>query len=605
MLIFVHKVAAVPNFEAVATDVKGLCQQHGSTGHCTMDAEQLEKYSSAITLSDMEIFVFPELMYSLVLANIMSPIIWRWREIDCFKKLETKTSYRKLMRLKQFIIDEYEFNLDLETWGLTSQAKELKRFEKFISPADIAKSNALFGYEGDKYYFDVDIRKHFGLDKYNSDIIPYWKTETVEAMDAFRLKEGYNTAAGECVSLAALYAAAAFVVCDIPLEDIYMVLTPLHSQNFIDLQDGILTNNRRLITKTMWFNGTAISNKAQRALRNERVTIVAHSSGCIHCLYDDATIDKKAYEHFTRRLGSYLTAGLSIQLFASFLRSNQGYQKFFQVCRDCHGHPQFLKAEVLFHYEHSSNFRIADNTYDKLLAEVSDEDFVPYQLPDRIRCDELEQLMEKQKLDLQRTEGRTALQKFLQPVIPDAQQFVQKLADFVHTDAKLPALDKNFLPPNPIEISVGQTREQITDYLRHIRQNNTTADLAFYAYRDMETCDWAPFIKAAVQRNPVSIGMMDSMSTEQIAARLEQMDGVSIYDGKRLAQPDEVANYNTGDGIEKAFLLANIIRQRHPQQDIQILAANSAVMLKAADEYRFTSNKGFEKQITIPAIPSP
>ena len=178
-----------------------------------MDSEQLEKYTSAITLSDMEIFVFPELMYSLVLANIMSPIIWQWRELDCFKKLEGKSSYRKLMRLKQFIIEKFDFNLDLETWGLTSKTKEIERFGKFISPDDIAKSNALFGYQGDKYYFDVDIRRHFGLDKYDSDIIPYWKTETIEAMDAFGLKEGYKTAAGECVSLAALYAAAAFIVC--------------------------------------------------------------------------------------------------------------------------------------------------------------------------------------------------------------------------------------------------------------------------------------------------------------------------------------------------------------------------------------------------------
>ena len=38
-----------------------------------MNAKDFEKYTSAITLSDMEIFVFPELMYSLVLANIMSP----------------------------------------------------------------------------------------------------------------------------------------------------------------------------------------------------------------------------------------------------------------------------------------------------------------------------------------------------------------------------------------------------------------------------------------------------------------------------------------------------------------------------------------------------
>ena len=35
-----------------------------------------EEKSSATTLSDMEIFIFPELMYSLVLANIPSPRIW-------------------------------------------------------------------------------------------------------------------------------------------------------------------------------------------------------------------------------------------------------------------------------------------------------------------------------------------------------------------------------------------------------------------------------------------------------------------------------------------------------------------------------------------------
>ena len=99
-----------------------------------MDRDKPEKYSSAITLSDMEMFVFPELMYSLVLANIMSPIIWKWREEDCFKRLEGKSPYRKLMRLKQFIMDEYEFNLDLDTWGLTQQERELERFKHFISP---------------------------------------------------------------------------------------------------------------------------------------------------------------------------------------------------------------------------------------------------------------------------------------------------------------------------------------------------------------------------------------------------------------------------------------------------------------------------------------
>ncbi len=560
----------------------------------------MEKRSSAITLSDMEIFAFPELMYSLVLANIMSPVIWKWRQVDCFKKLEGKSSYRKLMRLRQFIMDEYEFNLDLETWGLTSKAKELKRFEKFISPDDIAKSNALFGYHGDKYYFDVDIRRHFGLDKYDDDVIPYWKTETVEAMNAFRLKDGYKTAAGECVSLAALYVAAAFIVCQIPLEDIYMILTPLHSQNYIDLQDGILTNNRRLVTKTMWFNGTAISNKAQRALRNENVTIVAHPSGYIHCLYKDATIDKKLYQDFARKLGSYLSTELLISMVAGFLRTYRDYQRYFQFCRECHGQPQFLKAEALFHYEHGSDFKIADKTHEKLLAEVSDEDFVGYELPGRIRCDNLEKFIEKQKIDVRSSDSRAALKNFIEPVVPDSQELVDKLADFVHTEAKLPTLDKNFMASEPIQVTVEQKREQIIDYLRELRKSNATADLAFYAYRDMQSCDWTPFVKAAIERNPVSSQRTETMSIEEIYTQLEKMENASIYDGKRLAQPDEVANYKTGDGLEKAFLLANVVRQRNTEQDIKITVDDNNVILKCQREYQFASGKGFQKQIDIP-----
>jgi hypothetical protein len=561
--------------------------------------EDLEKYSSAVTLSDMEVFVFPELFYALILANIMSPLVWKWRDVDCFKKLEGKDSYKKLLRLRQFIMDEYDFNLDLETWGLTSKATEMERFARFISPDDVAKSNGLFGYEGDKYYFDVDIRKHFGLDKYDSDVIPYWKTETVEAMEAFVRKPGYTKRAGECVSLSALYAAAAFIVCGIPLQDIYAILTPLHSQNFIDIHDGVLTNNRRLVTKAMWFNGTAISYKAQRALRNENATIVAHPSGYIHCLYKQATIKPEIYDHFIRQLRSYLSSDLSVLIFANFLRCNPAYQKYFQLCRDCRGNPQFIRAEVLFHYEHGSKYRIADATHEKLIAEVSDEDFVSSELPGRIRCDRICEFITQNKIDVRTAEGRAALTRFLQPVMPEAQRFIDELVEFVHTEPKLPTPGKDYLPAPTIEIGVDWTREEIIDYLGRLRNRSATADLAFYAFRDMESCDWTPFVKAAVQRCPVSLAMAKSMSVDAVYALLQKMDNVSIYDGKRLAQPDEVANYRTGDGLEKALLLANVIRQRLPQQDVEIIAGDGLVVLKGAGEFRFDSSKGLKKQIRI------
>lgn len=563
-----------------------------------MNGDDLEKYSSAVTLSDMELFVFPELIYSLVLANIMSPLIWKWRGIDTFEKLAGKSSYRRLMRMRQYIMDEFDFNLDLETWGLTKQETELKRFERYMSPQQIASSNALFGYEGDKYYYDVDIRRHFGLDKYTTDTIPYWKTETVEAMDAFRLKPGYGKAAGECVSLATLYAAAAFIVCGVPLDDIFMILTPLHSQNFIDMQDGILTNNRRLVTKTMWFNGTEISNKAQRALRNEQVTVVAHNSGVIHCLYGDATIDPKAYEHFKGRLAGYLSTQLDITIFASFLRSHTNYQKYFQMCRDCHGQPQFIRAELLYSYEHGSPFKIGDDTHDKLLAEVADEDFVRFELPGRIRCDRLAAFLEE-GIDVRRVEGREAMRKFIERTIPDAGKFVGDLTNFVHIEANVPANDKNFTNGQAIQISPDWGREEIIEYLRELRIHNSTAELAFYAYRDMEYCDWRPFMKAAVERSPVSLEKTQAMSVAEVYEWLNSMQAGSIYDENRLAQPDEVANYLTGDGLEKAILLANVLRHRNPEQELHLEVDNSSILLRAEQDYEFVSAKNLQGQVDI------
>ncbi|MBA7705225.1 hypothetical protein ES703_114049 [subsurface metagenome] len=311
------------------------------------DPRSVEKYSSAVTLSDMEVFIFPELMLSLVLANIMSPRLWEWRDNPWFKKMHKITPYRRILRLKQYIMDNFAFNLDLDTWGLTTKEKELERFSDFIDETVLKQSNALFGYEGDKYYFDMDIRRHFGLDKYDSDVIPYWKTETLEAMEAFRHKEGYLTGAGECVSLSSLYASALFVVAGIPLDDIYMMATPLHSQNFVDLGAGIITNNRRIITKNMWFNGAELSAKARRALENERVTIVAHNTGYVHTIYDEATMDPGVYRKFRDKLKAFLTTDISFEILGNFLRQKRELQKCFQIVHSCCGKPRYIEAKRL------------------------------------------------------------------------------------------------------------------------------------------------------------------------------------------------------------------------------------------------------------------
>jgi hypothetical protein len=565
------------------------------------DTREMERRSSAVTLSDMEMFIFPELMYSLVLSNIMSPRIWLWRDKQWFADLEGMSPHRRVSKLKQYIMDNYAFNLDLETWGLTTKERELARFSNFISEDTLKRSNALFGYEGDKYYFDIDIRNQFGLDKFDDNVIPYWKTETVEAMDAFRFKPNYKTGAGECVSLAALYAAALFIVARIPLEDIYLMATPLHSQNFIDLDKGILTNNRRLVTKSMWFNGTALSAQARRALENEAITIVAHPTGYVHTIYDMATMNKKYYAYFVNRLRDYLKASLDNKTIINFLRHSRDLQKCFQFKWPLHGVDNYISAERVFAYEHGSPYRINDRTRDKLMAEIDVAEFQVTPLRDRIIIDELEDLVREKHIKCNTPDDLALLKARLASDCLEAQVALERLAKFCNTEPRLPDTGaKKFVAgEEPLGISLEMKREEIINRLEDIRGVNDTANMAFYAYRDLNFTEPWPFLVAAMQRNPVSVRGAKELSNDDLRQKIEAMPDESIYDGPgRLSQPDEVWNYGHGDGLEKSVLLANILHSRMPDEEMVIEVYPDKACLKVDQNvYDFSSRKELKEQI--------
>jgi hypothetical protein len=531
-----------------------------------MDAKQLEKYSSAFTLSDMEIFIFPELLYASVLANIMSPEIWKWRDDKWFEGIDKMGPLKKIHRLKQYIMDHYSFNLDLETWGLTDKQTEISRFEDFIDPETLQKSNALFGYEGDKYYFDIDIRKHFGLDKFDTDIIPYWKTETVEAMNAFRFKKGYQTGAGECVSFATLYAAALFIVAKVPLEKIFLLGTPLHSQNFILVDEGVLTNNRRIMTKSMWYNGTELSVLARRALEHEQVTMVAHSTGYIHSVYPEATISEAAYSVLRQKLTAFLEVTLNFEVFTNFLRSVSRYQKLFQLSFQCLGQTKYIRLEKAFAYEHDSKNKIGDKTIKKLFCEIDEEDL-------SVSVDKERAVIAADNFIFQQKTNKEFFALFNQefPALAANKAFMEDLKKFVHTIPHLPSTNKTFSPPHhgttaPLHhgtMSPLHTREEIIQSLSLLRKDSTTIDLAFYAARQMDSCDWKPFLKAAFERNPVSVDFFKDMELDKVYEVLTCWPEESIYEGNGIAMPDEVVNYRRGEGTEKAITFINIAKSRH------------------------------------------
>jgi hypothetical protein len=559
------------------------------------DKATLEKYSSAFSLSDMEIFVYPELMFPLVIANIMSPIVWAWRDDPWFKDLPKKSFNFKVNRIKQYIIDHFVFNLDLDTWGLTTKDAQISRFKDFVNMDFIRQSNALFGYEGDKYYFDIDIRRHFGLDKYDTEIIPYWKTETVEAMTAFRYKDSFHTGAGECVSFSALYAAALFVVGRIPLDNIFVIGTPLHSQNFIDVDGGLLTNNRRLVTKAMWFNGTALSTRARRALENEKVTIVSHITGYNHYMYDKATISTAAYQKFSAKLSAFLTTELSSEVFLNFLRYHMTFKKCFQFRHAVNNHDRYIALETIFEYEHSTKHSFSGNTRNNLISEIEDDEYSMAPLKNRLIIQDVEEYLEKNKgIDVETMRKHFIDHAKLCECHNDEniQQLFLDLGRFLTVHPQLPPSNKQFVPTEVLNINVQQTRNDILQLIADKAADNEVALLSLYAYRQMDKIDWNPFVKAALNRNPVSLEALKGLSPDAAYQLIAGLPNDSVYDTQRLAQPDEAWNFGRGDGIEKAILLANFLSNETEQMVLELIVEKTSVVLLCNDiQYRFTSSK--------------
>lgn len=418
-------------------------------------------------------------------------------------------------------------------------------------------------------------------------------------MEAFQFKEGYPHGAGECVSLAALYAAAAFVVIGIPLNDIYLLATPLHSQNFLDCGEGILTNNRRIVTKRMWFNGTEISAKARRALENERITIVAHRTGYIHTLYPDATVDPNQFGHFKERLEGYLNTAITFEILANFLRQNSDLQHCFQIVHNCCGKPRYIEAEKVYHYEHSSKARVGEKNQSTLLHEIEEDEYYPKPLPNRLLMSELEAFFKNRSLPTNDAATLELLKKQLNHNCCKDDLVLTGLLAYCRTIPHLPTEGKSWKKAVPIDLEHVASREDAIAKIEQLRMVNSSADLAFSALRDLTRSPWKPFLKAAFERNPVSIAALHDYTPQKLYTQLHQLPPYSVYeDASRLAQPDEVWNFKRGDGLEQALCFMNVLRSLSPALPCTLKQQSENTVFVEYGSETFTFE--FSKQVPLP-----
>jgi hypothetical protein len=287
-------------------------------------------------------------------------------------------------------------------------------------------------------------------------------------------------------------------------------------------------------------------------------------------------------------------------MISNFLRKENRFQCCFQYLHVLNGRKMYIEVEKIYRYEHTSPNSFSTDSRNALLKEIELEEFSMTPIPERIFINDLEDLVRSRKDltagDLQRVaEPELRIQKCLR-----TDEMFGDLERFLVVEPRLPSEEKEYEGSDRLEIPFDASREEIVGYVRGIADSNLTAELALYAYRDMDRIDWAPFVKAAVERNPVSIEALKDRTLEEAASALDSFANVSIYGENRLALPDEVWNFGRGDGAEKAIFLLNLLKSRHPGEEAVVRIGGGVAEFDSMSlKKRFETMKNFNKTLAI------
>jgi hypothetical protein len=164
----------------------------------------------------------------------------------------------------------------------------------------------------------------------------------------------------------------------------------------------------------------------------------------------------------------------------------------------------------------------------------------------------------------------------------------------------LPDAEKRYSTTIIPDITTESTRDEICSEIIKKADESELCMLTLYAYREMDLIDWLPFVKAAIERNPVCLTDLNGKDIKAVYEIIAALPNESIYDNKRLSLPDEVWNFGRGDGVEKAFLLADFIRMTDGSANISIEVHHKDVKVTCkGHDYLFSSEKGLKKRIEI------
>jgi hypothetical protein len=279
------------------------------------------------------------------------------------------------------------------------------------------------------------------------------------------------------------------------------------------------------------------------------------------------------------------------------------FKRCFQYRHYINDRPYYIALETIFEYEHNTKHSFSEATREILIREIDDEEFSLAPLENRIIIQDVEAYFEENK-----HAGMDAIRNYFIDYAKSSKcnneenikLLLNDLVHFLNVRPRLPEINKQFVKTEALNINVNQSRQDILQLISEKACDHEVALLSLYAYRQMDKTDWKPFVKAAMERNPVSLAGLKGKAADAAYQLISAMPNDSIYDSQRLAQPDEVWNFGRGDGLEKAFLFANYLTHVKMQNDLELTVDKAIVTLRSDHEkYSFHSAKNLEKQVHL------
>jgi len=279
------------------------------------------------------------------------------------------------------------------------------------------------------------------------------------------------------------------------------------------------------------------------------------------------------------------------------------FKMCFQYKHFFNGNFYYIPLEKVFEYEHNTKISFSGSSRENLLNEIDMEEFSLSPLENRLIIQDVEEYLGK----LPVTDIDNVTAHFTEIARQndcknkdEVESLFKEMERFLAIKPNLPATDKKFEKSPIINIHPGQSRDEILQLINEKSTENEMALLSLYVYRQMDKINWSPFIKAALERNPVSIDGLKGKTMDSAYNYISDMPNESIYDSKRLAQPDEVWNFQRGDGIEKALLLANYLYNELGEKYINLIIDNDKVVLESNKaNYIFSSTKNIVKSLLL------